>query len=159
METMPMPQSPITPHAKHAEDLLTHAQEMIDKGDRLQASEKIWGAVAHKIKGIARARRWGFTKHRGFNDVVQYLHRQAGMGREMGTLFRSVDSMHTNFYNDTKTKAELQDGLADARDLLRLLEEADAALPPDLPPPPRIRRIVSANGGSSRAQEPPPRRS
>ena len=62
MTTTPIP--PIEPHAVHSERLLVHAREMIEKGDRLQASEKIWGAVVHAIKAVARERGWSFTKHR-----------------------------------------------------------------------------------------------
>ena len=32
---------------------LDHAQEELDKGNRLQAGEKAWGAVAHQFKAIA----------------------------------------------------------------------------------------------------------
>lgn len=55
---------PRAPHADHSARLLAHAQEMIGKGDRLQASEKIWGAVAHKMKEIACGRGWGWRRHR-----------------------------------------------------------------------------------------------
>ena len=39
----PMPSTPIEAHAVHSRRLLEHAAEMIAQGDRIQASEKIWG--------------------------------------------------------------------------------------------------------------------
>ena len=119
---------PRAPHADHSARLLAHAQEMIDKGDRLQASEKIWGAVAHKMKEIARRRRWGWRRHRGFESFAQYLRAQTD-NPEITTLTRSLGRFHSNFYDDTLTDGELQDGLAEAKTLIRLLEEADKKLP------------------------------
>ena len=47
--------APIEPHALHSERLIFHAELEIVQGDRLQASEKAWGAVAHRVKAGARA--------------------------------------------------------------------------------------------------------
>ena len=38
--------------------LVRQAQEEFDTGDRLQASEKAWGAAAHAVKAIAESRGW-----------------------------------------------------------------------------------------------------
>ena len=43
---------PIESHLVHSRRLLAHAEEWLEKGDRLQASEKAWGAVAHYFKVI-----------------------------------------------------------------------------------------------------------
>ena len=45
---------PIESHAVHSQRMLDHAVEMIAQGDRLQASEKIWGAAAHRVKQSRR---------------------------------------------------------------------------------------------------------
>ncbi len=46
------------------------AQEEFDKGDRLQASEKAWGAAAHAVKAVAASRGWNHNSHRLLFDVV-----------------------------------------------------------------------------------------
>ncbi len=139
MTTTPI--SPIEPHSVHSERLLAHAREMIEKGDRLQASEKIWGAVVHAIKAVARERGWSFSKHRGFNEVVRHLAEAAGEDKlAMNRLYRSVDSFHTNFYGDTKEPAELEEGLEDAQELIRLLHRADERAPRNLPAPLGVNR-------------------
>ena len=42
-------------HTKHAAQLLDHADDMAEDRDRLQASERIGGTVAHTLKQTARA--------------------------------------------------------------------------------------------------------
>ena len=137
---------PITDHAAHSTTLLAHAQEMIDKGDRLQASEKIWGAVAHKLKEIARKRGWSWRKHGAYNALVGYLRHETH-NPELGTLFRSADSFHANFYDDQYEQWQLEDGLADAKKLIALLEDADSAVPQDAPLPRGLRRLTPESGG------------
>ena len=41
-----------------ARRLIIHAREELQKGHRLQAGEKAWGAVVHPLKGIAEQRGW-----------------------------------------------------------------------------------------------------
>lgn len=131
---------PRAPHADHSARLLAHAQEMIGKGDRLQASEKIWGAVAHKMKEIARGRGWGWRRHRGFESFAQYLRAQTDT-LEIATLTRSLGRFHSNFYDDTLTDEELLDGLAEAKTLIGLLEDADKKLPEGASLPQGLRPI------------------
>ena len=49
---------PIETHKVHSERLMRHAEEQLAKGDRLQASEKAWGAAVHRLKDIANKRGW-----------------------------------------------------------------------------------------------------
>ena len=37
---------PIESHEVHSKRLMAHAWEQLEAGDRLQASEKAWGAIA-----------------------------------------------------------------------------------------------------------------
>ncbi len=54
---------PIESYVVHSERLIRHAEEQLVSGDRLQASEKAWGAVAHHLKGIAEQRGWSYRTH------------------------------------------------------------------------------------------------
>ena len=49
------------------------ADEYLLAGDRVQASEKGWGAVAEAIKSIAEQRGWNHHGHRLLNDVAFQL--------------------------------------------------------------------------------------
>ena len=105
--------------------LLAHAQERIDAGDRVQASEKIWGAVAHKLQEIAKRRGWGWSSHDGFRRLANHLRKASG-DPDLMTRFNAAEAFHVNFYQDARDLDELQDGLDNAIALVGLLEEANA---------------------------------
>lgn len=146
--------APRSAHNVHSNALLRHAQEMIDKGERLQASEKIWGAVAHKMRGLARKRGWVWTTQ-GYDRYAQYLRRQTG-NQDIATLTRSLEQFHNNFYDDHMDDDALPDGLREAKRLIRLLEEADESLGDNPPDPPDIRRLKRAR--PARPSVEPPRK-
>ena len=125
---------PRTSHDEHSESLLAHAQEMIDKGDRLQASEKIWGAVAHKVKGIARRRGWGYSHHADGGVIVDYIAERMS-DAEMAPLFDSIENLHQNFYEDVYSLPRIRQRLERAKRLISLLRGAHDAMPPDTPMP------------------------
>ena len=43
--------------------LLRHAYLELEKGDRLQASEKAWDAAARAVSAVALARGWEYSRH------------------------------------------------------------------------------------------------
>ena len=63
--------TPIEPHWAHSERLMQHAFDELAKGDRIQASEKAWGAMAHTLKAIADERGLTYGQH---NQVRGVLH-------------------------------------------------------------------------------------
>ena len=83
--------TPIEPHNTHSERLMRHAFEQLEKGDRIQASEKAWGAVAHKIKVIAGEREGLIYDEHAHAKVI--IHRLSGRipggGSPVGQLRRS----------------------------------------------------------------------
>ena len=125
---------PIESHDIHSRRMLDHAAEMLAQGDRLQTSEKVWGAVAHRVKQIAAERDWPNDSHTDGWSIVQYLRRQTG-DRRISDLFGVANDAHQNFYEDRLTVDGLADKLDAARELCNLLLDAHRRLPPDLPMP------------------------
>ena len=125
---------PIEAHNKHSARLLRHADEMLAKRDRLQASEKIWGAVAHQIKHVARRRKWPNRSHNDLRDIARYLSEKE-QRPDLFTLFGAVEGYHRNFYADTFELPDLRAGLRDAAALVELLTRIDETLPLTLAPP------------------------
>ena len=121
-------------HDTHRDRLLRHAAEMLDKRDRLQASEKIWGAVAHAVKQVARRRKWPCYSHEDLRDVARYLSDKE-QRPDLFTLFGAVEGYHRNFYADTFELPDLRAGLRDAAALVGLLTRIDETLPLTLAPP------------------------
>ena len=129
-----MTTEPIESHAVHSRRMLDHAAAMLAQGDRLQASEKIWGAAAHRLKEIAVERQWPNDSHADGAAIIHHIRRQTG-DRRISDLFGTASDAHQNFYEDRYSLEHLADMLAAVTELLALLDDAHQALPPDLPMP------------------------
>ena len=126
--------SPIESHDVHSRRLLEHAAEMIALGDRLQASEKLWGAAAHRVKALAAERDWPYLSHADGRVIVRYIADQTG-DPQISTLFKVALGAHQNFYDDRWEHEAFAAALEDVRALIGLLDAAERELPPDLEPP------------------------
>ena len=141
-------------HAKHVDrvdGLLHHAEELLKKNpmtaaDRLQVSEKMWGAVIHTLKAIAATRGWRFHTAAAIDSMRAYLRDQSGDLR-ITHLFSAVEHYHVNFYEDRFPKRYLRDGITAARELNQRLWAAAASIPRDAAPPHglvRMKNVQSA---------------
>ena len=121
---MTIRERPIESHLVHSRRLLAHAEDWLDKGDRLQASEKAWGAVVHYFKVIADRRGWAYDT---YTDAFQVAHNIAI--EQDNTLIRQYFSiaygMRINFYGDTKPLEFLRDELENVKELMDILERID----------------------------------
>ena len=115
---------PIESHVVHSERLTRHAEEQLVSGDRLQASEKAWGAVAHHLEGIAEQRGWSYRTHADVFRVVDRLSREMG---EPGlkTLFAVANGLHQNFYEDAMELDYVRAEIEDVKELLDMLRRAN----------------------------------
>ena len=113
--------------------LIQQAEEELQKGDPLQASEKAWGAVAHAVKSIAEQRGWRHNSH----DILYGISGQIAdeLDRpDLRTMFRSANAMHINYYENWMAADEVQSCIDDARAYLRELEIVQTAPPPTFVP-------------------------
>ena len=114
---------PIESHAVHSDRLIADAEIELAKGDRLQASEKAWGAVAHQLKVIAEQRGWEYNTHGQVYGVVSRISDEVG-GQELTDLFGVANSLHQNFYADVKPLEQLENEIGRVKDLLEMLSQA-----------------------------------
>ena len=107
-------------------DFLSKARTYLTQDDLLQASEKGWGAAAHKVKSVAEARGW---THAGHRELYQALNRLATEtdDRELRILFNAASALHANFYEGWMPKEMVEDGLGQVSELLRKLDGVDSA--------------------------------
>ena len=129
-----MTTQPIESHAVHSRRMLEHAAEMIAQEDRLQASEKIWGAAAHRLKEIAAEREWPNRSHADGWAIIRYIANQSG-NQQIADIFGLANDTHQNFYEDQMPLEELSARLDRIHLLLSMLDEAHRTLPADLPMP------------------------
>ncbi len=132
---------PIAPHGKHRDTLYKHSGLMVKQGDRLQASEKLWGAVAHGLKIVAANRKWPYTAHADASVIIKHLQKTLKQrnaptdARLLRRLFPIAEDLHRNFYTDELEMEEIADRREDVRELLALLKRLNHELPRDAPPP------------------------
>lgn len=98
------------------------AQQEFDNGDRLQASEKAWGAAAHAIKAVAASRGWNHNAHRLLFDIVDQISRDME-SPALRSLFQTANSLHQNFYENWQPDGLVQDGINEVKQLVDLLDE------------------------------------
>ena len=129
-----MTTQPIESRAVHSRRMLEHAAVMLEQGDRLQASEKIWGAAAHRLKVIAEERGWPNTGHADVWAIVGHITTHSGESR-IDELFAVANDTHQNFYEDRYSLTQLARRHEQINELLEQLNEAQQAMPPDLSMP------------------------
>ena len=108
-------------HVRISRRFMRQAEEELAKGDRLQASEKAWGAAAHAVNAVAQQRGWQHDGYRYLFEAIDRIYRETG-DSGYRDLFRIANSMHTNFYEDWQSDDLVQDGITQVRVLLRKLE-------------------------------------
>ena len=111
-------------HAVHAVTFLAHAQERIEADDRLQASEKVWGAVAQTLKHIAEKHGWENESDRDLAQIAGYLAASTD-NTSINALYGTARSHHTNFYEDEYLMEQIEAGRNSAEELIDLLLDAD----------------------------------
>ena len=115
-------------HREISTQFLDHAEDEFRKGQLLQASEKAWGAVSHYVNYIARQRGWPLGSHRRLIDNANNLiSRDPANAEHRRRLLRSVEALHANFYNAFLDEESVREGVQDARELIRALEDLNAA--------------------------------
>ncbi len=77
--------------------LLYQGKYELTTGDSVQASEKLWGAAAQMVKGVAAKRRWPHRTHRDLFSVITRLMQETG-DHELPVLFAVASDLHQNFY-------------------------------------------------------------
>ena len=76
-------------------------------GDRLQASEKLWGAATHALMAVAARRGRRLSSHNSFRDFAELLSDERNDPYiEYG--FAHAEKFHRNFYHDAMTDADLE---------------------------------------------------
>ena len=121
--------APIESHQTHSRRLIRHAEERLALGDRLQTSEKAWGAIAHYLKVIADRRGWRYETHSDSFRVAQNLA-DAENNPQIRHLFYAASDLHRNFYIDYIPLDSLALQLDDVKEFLVLLHTIE---PPDEP--------------------------
>ena len=102
--------------------LFQYAQEELDNGHPLQASEMAWGAVVHRLNAIARQRRWAHGSHHHLEQIIDRLTAETG-DNDVGWLFEAAEALHGNFYNNFMPPGVVDVGIEKVKLLLDKLTD------------------------------------
>ena len=110
-------------HAKTSRRLIRQANyEMEKRGDRVQASDKAAGAVAHGVKAVAEARQWRHDSHNRRRRIVDLLAAEYG-APEWNSMQALADQLHDNYYEDLLYESQVQARLNQVTGLLATFTE------------------------------------
>ena len=105
--------SPPERYEEISRHLLAQAQEELDRGDILQASDKVWGATAHAVKAVCQRMGWNHHAHNHLSAAANYV--ASGLNRQdLMEAFGFLEAMHTNYYEHQKEADQVKlevDGL------------------------------------------------
>ncbi len=107
-------------HTETSQILIRQAEAELQDGDRLQASEKGWGAAAHALKAVAERRGWRHNSHGLLIGVADTLAGETGEP-EIRRLFDVAAALHANFYETWMSDEGVAVRLEDVKELLGLL--------------------------------------
>ena len=108
-------------YAQLSRQYIERADEYLRAGDRVQASEKGWGAVAEAVKSIAEQRGWNRQGHRLLDDIVLQLSEEWNRP-DVRLLFDTAERLHINFYEDALQLDAIAARVSNVKDLLRELQ-------------------------------------
>ena len=98
--------------AKYMQD----AETLLEKGDTVQAGEKLWGSVAEAVKATAARRGTSLRTHVDVWNFILRLNREHP-GKEIFMLFTVADHLHSNFYEDELPPEAVAESLPKLKEL------------------------------------------
>ena len=91
-------------------------------GDRLQAGEKAWGAIAQNLKAIGEIRGWRHDSHRLVENIGRQIVAETG-DSDLGEFISDVYRLgHENFYENQRSEETLEYAIRQAESALPVLE-------------------------------------
>ncbi len=104
--------------------LIQQSREEIDRGDRLQATEKVWGALAQMLKAHGQQRGWfNLGGHRTVGHIARQLSDEYD-DRRIITAYVAADNGHRNFYDNEMSPPEIEGIITVVTGVLPELERA-----------------------------------
>jgi predicted transcriptional regulator len=102
---------------------LKEAEELLDKGDSVQASEKLWGVAAEMVKSVAAKRGEELRTHADLWDFLTKLRKELN-DPELIRLFAVANYLHQNFYEASMNVEAVKDSSEAVKQLIKKLEKA-----------------------------------
>ena len=115
------PQTKAELHENLCKKFLNDAEELVKRGDYVQASEKAWGAASQMLKAEAARRGVELRSHPALHRFVITIARERG-DEEIRRLWQSAGMLHQNFYENWLPKEMIVENIKDVRKLINKLK-------------------------------------
>lgn len=109
-------------HPEMSARYLRTAQDWFADGFLEEAAGKVWMAVSHYVRAVADERGWESESHRDLYAAAYDLTRETDDPERAERLFSSLNGITMTGYTGGASDWMVQDGIAAARETLRLLE-------------------------------------
>jgi len=120
-------------YAKLSRLKLGEAQQELNQGDTMQASEKAYGAVSCAAKAYGEKRGWNHYNHHRVGLIIEQL-REEWQEPFLNNAYGAVEALHNNFFEHELATVKVQDHIDLAKALVARLEEIRQSEPRPLPP-------------------------
>ena len=101
-------QMTIADHIQAARNFLDHSNREFAAGERMQESEKLWGAASQAVTALAKTRGW---PHGRYNHRKHAVETVAGELNDTSLVleFKLAHKFHANFYYDFLEDEDVQE--------------------------------------------------
>ena len=94
-------------HMAVSRRFLQQAREELAKGERLQASDKIWGAASHAIAAVGKERGWLTDDHFPKQNIAAHLSEEFD-NPALHDRYTIFQAHHVNFYQNDRDEGEIR---------------------------------------------------
>lgn len=116
------PELRVRVHLELCEKYLIEAEDLVKRGDYVQASEKAWGAASQIVKALAAKRNKELRSHAELHRFVSDIRKEID-DPEISTLWLSANSLHQNFYENRLPDETVKDGIENVKRFVNKLRE------------------------------------
>ncbi len=116
------PRDKVVSYIEMAFELLKRAKEELERGEVIQAAEKLWGATALAIKAYAYYKEKRRIMSHG--ELWNYKNSVAEeLGMWVSEVFREASSMHTCFYEGWCTRKDVEEVMSKVEKLVNAIKD------------------------------------
>ncbi len=87
-------------HLQISRRFIEHARDELANGERLQASEKVWGAAGHAIAAYGKERGWLTEKYPHKETIAGLIADEFDDAKQFERIYISFNAAHINFYQN-----------------------------------------------------------
>lgn len=115
-------------HARISRRFMQHAWEQLEQGNRLQTSEKAWGATCHALKAIAVQRGWRHDDRSLEFAIAGQLASEFDRA-DFDVSLNTANGLHSNFYANQQDEEAIRNVLLVVERFVDDLEEVRQSSP------------------------------